>query len=149
MRSVLSDVAAEGVDHLRSCVVEALRAAERGEGPLALEVGRQEARALKMRYTTDIHVKENLPCEVSVRAFVLVCDAAAHAGAAFRSVWLYPRSDPGYEYSCTLAPNQGNSLFYSLGGLAQPAHPGRPCKQNSAGRPHSARPTRSPTHAPY
>ena len=65
--------------------MEALQAAERGEGPLALEVGREEARALRMRYTTDIHVKENLPCEVSVRASGLVRDAAAHAGAAFRS----------------------------------------------------------------
>ena len=47
-------------------------------------------------------------------------------------------------HSRTLTPNQGNSLFYSLGGLAQPAHPGRPCKQNSAGRPHSARPAGRP-----
>jgi hypothetical protein len=57
----------EGVDHLRRCVVEGLEAAERGEGPLAVEVGGEEAHALRMRYTTDIHVKENLPCEVSVR----------------------------------------------------------------------------------
>jgi hypothetical protein len=85
LRSVLSDAAAEGVDHLRRCVVEGLEAAERGEGPLAVEVGGEEAHALRMRYTTDIHVKENLPCEVSVRASGMDCDDATHEGVAFRS----------------------------------------------------------------
>jgi len=55
---------AAGTDHLRECVVQALMAAERGEGLLAGEVGREEARTLRLRYTQDIHVKENLPCEL-------------------------------------------------------------------------------------